>query len=91
MVGGTVIETIELEDRVWINTKDHGDTCAIYVKACAKARSVAEGDTVWWQGNMAMWTPVCLKYLGDARVGGKHYDIQLRRIGYSGVKRPDVS
>lgn len=34
MIGGTVIETIELEDRVWINTKEKNSTstCAIYVK-----------------------------------------------------------
>lgn len=34
MIGGTVIETIILDDRVWINCEERQSTttCAIYVK-----------------------------------------------------------
>lgn len=98
MIGGKVIETIELEDRVWINTqeKNSSSTCAIYVKKDAKSRAVSEGDTVWWQGAWALWTPAFIanqpncdhRHHVSCKRAGKDYDIQLKRIGFSGVGRP---
>lgn len=87
MVGGRVIETIPCvvdgEARVWINVRgtrgEHGNTCAVYVEDAPSARSVSEGDSLWWQGSWAFWTP---------RVGG-FSDYRLRRIGCSGVSRPE--
>lgn len=80
MVGGTVIETIDTGDRVWVNCQDreHGDTCAIYVERTAESRSISRGDHVWWQGRHAMWTPRRRSF----------NDRRLVRIGYSGVTRP---
>ena len=82
MVGGTVIETIDTGDRVWVNCKDreHGDECAIYVERTVESRSISVGDHVWWQGRHAMWTPKRRPF-GDRR---------LVRIGCSGVNRPDA-
>lgn len=97
MVGGKVIETIALKDRVWINCRDRNDTCAIYVRKTAKARAVSEGDTVWWQGGWALWTPACNKkktcnhtHHYSCSRAGVDYDIKLERIGFSGVSRPDT-
>ena len=99
MVGGTVIETIELYDRVWINVKDDRDlspNCAIYVEKDDKARCVSEGDAIWWQSGYAMWTPACNQQKKKsahhhdnclARCG-VDYDIKLKRIGCSGAPRP---
>lgn len=84
-VGGVVIETVVLDDRVWICTRDvlYGDEVAIYVERTPEARSVSEGDTIWWQGPWALWTP----RLGPC--GFKPFiDKKLRRIGYSGVPHP---
>jgi hypothetical protein len=93
MVGGTVIETIKSKDKIWINCEDHGTTCAIYVDADAKARSVSEGDMIWWQGGKAFWTPKM--YRKSSRESknmnlkcGIHYEIELNRKGCSGVPRP---
>lgn len=91
MVGGKVIETIVLDDRVWVNCQEYlktqdrllRDTCAIYVEKTDKSRSISEGDIVWWQGDSAMWTP--------KNSSGETYgktDIRLKRIGFSGVNRP---
>jgi len=91
MIGGIVIETIELADKVWINCKEKcsTSTCAIYVTKSPRSRSVSEGDTVWWQGGRAFWTPSSCPKRGPAR-GGEDYDIVLDRIGFSGVSRPKV-
>lgn len=84
MIGGNVIETIVLPDRVWVNCKERNSTseCAIYVENTPKSRSISEGDIVWWQGGYAMWTP---KSNGGAYAKS---DIRLNRIGCSGVSRP---
>lgn len=91
-VGGTVIETIILPDKVWIDTKEkphYNSTCAIYVENTPEARCVAVGDTVWWQGNQAFWTP---KANGNPieRKDGKCNvaNVVLKRRGFSGVSRP---
>ena len=95
MIGGKVIETLILpeQNRVWINTRDYdkttgewrSDICAIYVEDSAAARSISEGDVVWWQGNCAHWTAKDRK----GRTVGKA-DVKLVRKSYSGVKRPVV-
>lgn len=89
MVGGKVVETIELEDKIWINCEDEktpqwndknysNDQCAIYVEKTAAARCIQEGDSLWWQGDHAMWTPRKRAFT----------DFKLKKIGSSGVKRP---
>lgn len=97
MIGGTVIETIVLPEKVWINTKEDTSTstCAIYVENSAKSRSVSEGDSVWWQSDTAYWTPACMRtkqcdhdHHVSCKKAGVDYDIKLRRIGFSGVSRP---
>jgi hypothetical protein len=77
-VGGKVLETIVLSDRVWVNTIDDGHECAIYIMRTPESRSISEGDTVWWQGKHAFWTPK----------GRPFRDRELLRIGFSGVRRP---
>ena len=87
MIGGTVIETIVQERRVWINVKDEDSpdsTCGIYVENTPQARSISERDTIWWQAGWAMWTP-------RERLGGRPLvkgEITLKRVGFSGAKRP---
>lgn len=86
MVGGTVIETLVVGDRVWIDCKEspkRSTTCAIYVENTAEARSVSEGDIIWWQGGVAYWTA---KDRHGKTVG--KVEVKLKRRGFSGVKRP---
>jgi hypothetical protein len=82
MIGGTVIETIVTDDRVWLNCKDnhYRSTLGIYVERTDAARSISEGDQIWWQGFYAFWTP-------KSRAFSDH---RLRRIGCSGVPRPTL-
>lgn len=81
MVGGKVIEVIKLEGRVWVNVRDthyQRETCAIYVERTADAERIAVGDSLWWQGREAYWTPQT----------GEFEDRSIPRVGYSGVARP---
>lgn len=77
-VGGDVIEVIGAGDKVWINTSDHGEECAIYVEPTEDAQKIAVGDVLWWQGTSAYWTP-------RSRI---RRDVRIPRIGYSGVRPP---
>lgn len=93
MVGGLVIETVAAADRVWVNVRDTRhpkDTCAIYVERNADAERIAPGDSLWWQSGFAMWTPAAnvTDDHGQLRAG-VDYDIQIPRLSYSGVGRPE--
>lgn len=85
MVGGKVTETFVLVGKsyVWINVQDGSDKCAIYVENSPEARAISEGDSLWWQGGYAYWTA---KNRRGGTVGKSDY--RLKRVGYSGVKRP---
>lgn len=91
MVGGKVINIVRMPDSVWVQCEettyyydDHGrrkksytDQCAIRVK---DAKEMKVGDSLWWQGNRAMWTP---------KPDDGREDIVLERVGYSHSKIPD--
>ena len=83
MVGGTVIETINAEDRIWVNCKDGADECAIYIELTDTARCVSPGDELWWHGRHAFWIP----YHKGERVGPR--DVKIPRIGNSGAPKPN--
>jgi len=89
MVGGKVVETIELEDKIWINCEDEkipqwndknysNEQCAVYIEKTAAGRCVQEGDSIWWESDSVMWTPRKKAFK----------DFKLKKIGSSGVKRP---
>lgn len=82
MIGGTVIEVIKLPNRIWVNCEEPDSTskCAIYVERNAASEQIQPADSVWWQGGFAMWTPY----------GHERTDVQIPRIGFSGVKRPEI-
>lgn len=92
MIGGKIIETIVVDDKVWLNCQEYLETtntllnnkCAIYVEKNNKSLSVSEGDIVWWQGKNAYWTArdKYNKCIGKS-------DVILNRIGFSGVSRPN--
>ena len=81
-VGGKVVETIDCGDKVWVSTSEpahpYDEPTAIYVERTAAARAISLGDSLWWQGQDAMWTPANRAFA----------DKKLRRIGGSGVPRP---
>ena len=80
MIGGLVIETIVLANRVWINyaERQSRSQCAIYVERTPASEKVRLGDMLWWQGAYAMWTPLDKRFI----------EKKLLRIGSSGVNRP---
>jgi len=81
-VGGKVIEIVPCKNKIWVNTYDGHVECAIYVEPTNEARCIEQGDSFWWQGGNAYWTP-------QTHVKGPgEYDIKIPRIGSSGVNRP---
>ena len=78
-VGGKVIDVIILKNKVYIDTIDHKDKCAIYVERDINSEKVSVNDIVWWQGKKAYWTT------SDRKT---HIEVTLNRIGYSGVDKP---
>ncbi len=100
MVGGTVIEVVDLATKVYVNCVDKprgrkkADECAIYVNRTAEAEKIEIGDALWWQGGFAYWTPCCNRH-GDEHLDerklkcGVDYDIKIPRYGYSGVPHPN--
>lgn len=93
MIGGIVTKTIALPGKVWVECVESNDgcndKCAIYVDRTANAERVKPGDSFWWQGGFAMWTP----FENKGKSGGKaglDYDIRIPRIGFSGVSRPVI-
>jgi hypothetical protein len=60
-VGGYVVETRVCADRVFIATKERtypkDEPVCIYVELTPEARAISDGDSVWWQGGTAFWTP----------------------------------
>lgn len=85
-VGGIVVETIGLSDRIWANTREpsSGDLCAIWLERTDEARSISNGDALWWQGGHAFWTP---RSLGEPP---PFSDRRIPRIGCSGIPRDRV-
>ena len=103
MVGGIVIEVIMFKEKIWVNTverdkldKSDKNQCAIYVERNAISEKINLKDSLWWQGGFAMWTPSenmkpkCGHSEHDdcTRKCGVDYDIQIPRLSYSGVSRP---
>lgn len=84
MCGGKVIETIILEDSVWVNVQDKRDICAVYVDNTPESRSISDGDSIWWQGGYVFWTAKNKK----GKTVGK-VDYKLKKRGFSGVSRPN--
>jgi hypothetical protein len=75
MSGGKVIHTVVMRDRVWVGTDDGHEKCATYVERNAKSRTISEGDSLWWQGGRAYWTPK--EHGGNTKL----HDIVIPRIG----------
>lgn len=91
MVGGDVKEVLFRGDRVWVNAKcrTYNDECAIWVERNVTSEKIKPGDVVWWQGRYVMWTPFENRYRPSHELrGGVDYDIEIPRIGYSGVPHP---
>lgn len=99
MVGGTVVKVIKLSGKLWIKCEEDNTTsqCALYIERDSNAEKIAPGDSLWWQGGWAMWTPFSKRfndpdkpnYVKD-RKAGVDYDIKIKRIGFSGVGEPKV-
>lgn len=85
MVGGRIVETVSVSDeKLWVNCVDllrPKEECAIYLDP--QGNTLRVGDSLWWQGSFAMWTP---SHVRESGVGES--DIKLPRIGFSGVHRP---
>lgn len=88
MVGGIVIEAAERDGRIYIDCQDRSskDTSAIWLEKNETSLRIRMGDSIWWQGDQAMWTPEIVDSTAAGMVCGVHYDIKIPRIGYSGAE-----
>ena len=94
MVGGKVSEICchpTIPDRYWVNAMNRPykevEYCAIYVVKNADSDKIEIGDSIWWQGGYAYWTP----QNSNREKCGVDYDIKIPRIGFSGVSNPWLS
>ena len=78
-VGGRVSKVIQQENRIYIDTDDDGDKCAIFVERDSNSEQVKTDDVVWWQGGFAYWTTKDRKTIVERK---------LIRRGFSGVSEP---
>lgn len=97
MVGGTVVEVAEIKtrpDALWVNCGQIAytrlETCAILVQKNSDSLRIQVGDSVWWHGRSAMWTPAGNRVSDEEakQLGlkcGRDWDIKIPRIGYSGI------
>lgn len=91
MVGGIIIGLSRTEKGTLVNVRDktYGDTCA--VRVLEKRRFGDEpvkleiGDSIWWQGNDAIWTSKILADKSISEAGRCQYDwdIHIPKIGFS--------
>src|SRR5437870_1386377 len=94
MVGGMVIEVSEIKNQpnvLFVDCWDNKDTCSILLESNKNSNKIQVGDHIWWKTKVAYWTPQ--KYRTrekhkNAR-SGLDYDIEIPRIGNSGIKHPD--
>jgi hypothetical protein len=86
-----VIETMELPDKMWINTRDikTGAICAICLEKNFKSRTISERDMLQWKDIDALWTPAC-NMRREGTVNGMDTDIVIKMVGVAGVPRPIV-
>lgn len=90
-VGGKVVDVVRAEGRVWVNTRDQSKTvCAIYIERNQTSERIQPGDSLWWQGPWAMWTPEDALRSSDGGKSGKDFDIRIPRASYSGVSAPEA-
>jgi hypothetical protein len=83
-VGGKVVDVRPVSmSKWWVNTDDSKNPafpnlCAVYVdpQGCV----ILEGDSLWWHGDKCYWTPQDRPY--------GVFDIELPKLGYSGVPKP---
>jgi hypothetical protein len=94
MVGGIVIGLARGPEDTLVHCQDTGrgySNDRLSIRVIERRRDNGEpveigvGDSIWWQGRDAMWTPKAVKDAGiDPGVGcAKDWDIALPRIGYS--------
>lgn len=91
MVGGVVVKVVPLMDKVWVNCEetDSAQQCAIYVERNDSSLKIRPGDSLWWQGAYAMWTPFENRGKPNGKAG-VDYDRRILRIGNSGVAYPTM-
>ena len=84
-VGGIIVEILEIaKDKLWINTCDKGEHCAVLCNP--KENELKIGDSFWWQGDKCYWTP---RYtFKDIRPRLESSDIELIKLGFSGAAKP---
>ena len=91
MIGGTVVKVVGFKTKMYVNCRhkqsgrNKADECAIYIRRTPEAEKIDVGDSVWWQGGFAYWTP-CGKCGNKC---GVDFDVRIPRVGYSGVRRPN--
>ena len=84
MIGGIVNDIIHGEALTWIQVRGTGseskDRCSILVETDHFTALVREGDSIWWQGDHALWTTPDSRFV----------DHKFMRRGFSGVNRPHL-
>jgi hypothetical protein len=92
MVGGTVIGLARGPEDTLVHVEERGpyrrkDTSSIRVierrRDDGSPVEIGVGDSIWWQGRDAMWTPKEARSQSADSGDGRTWDIRLPRVGHS--------
>ena len=75
MVGGTIISVFHYRDRDSLVVRGTGSERSTYLALDLEPSDepLKIGDTIWWQGDIALWTPH----------DRSREDVHIKRIGYA--------
>lgn len=101
MVGGIVVEASEIKlmpKALFVDVRDRADStdkCLLLLEKTPVTLCIEIGDALWWQGDIAFWTPAKVKKMSNEErkrrryKNGIHYDIKIPRIPFTGSVHPD--
>ena len=86
MIGGIITDVADIGGNlIYVDCvcRHTLDFAAIHVVANDDAKQIRFGDLIWWQSDLALWTPI-----GKRGAYTGHRDVKLKRKGPSGVRSP---
>jgi hypothetical protein len=92
MIGGIIIEVAETDNKIFVDVHStiNTQTIGILLEKDENSSQIEIGDLIWWHGKYAFWTPAENHTKSRMQLRCNFdYDVQLNKIGPSGVILPN--